>query len=269
MEPVVGIVPSRAAAVKAGGELRAAGFPGDQVQFLLRVDHERREGSPPTEEAEPPGVGAALGGVVGAAAGASAGFGLGALTASFLVPGVGAVAAVGLSAAAIFGVAGAIGGATAGSAAEAATRSGLPKDELYLYEDALSRGKGVVFVLVDTEAEAARARQVMESSEAESLDAARKQWWVGIEELEKATSHGHRTGVDEPAHAIYRRGFLAASSHGNPPMSYQTAATRLWPQMGDVVRHPAFRRGYEVGAGAAHDRLQTVETRAGASRRQP
>ncbi len=265
MEPVVGIFPSRAAAAQAGEKLRSDGFPEDRVQLLLLIEGGSEKGLPPMEDAEPPGVGTALGGVVGAATGASAGFGLGALTASFLIPGIGTIAAVGLWAAAVFGVAGAIGGAAAGAAAEGATRSGVPRDELYLYEDALARGKGVVFVLVQNDVEAARARQMLEAADAESLDAARKQWWVGIEELEKASAHGHRWGTEGPAHAIYRRGFVAASA--SPDAPYETVVAGLGKQLGDVVHQPAFRRGYERGAAAARGRVQQAGTGVGASRR--
>src|SRR5262245_44592383 len=131
MEPIVGIFSSRAKAQDAAVRLEAQGFAKDRISMLLpgAVTSTAIEAAVPTEEAEQSGVGQAIGGVVGGAAGASAG----ALAASLLIPGVGAVTAIGL-AAALFGTAGAIGGVKAGGALEK-TRHGIPKDELYLYED--------------------------------------------------------------------------------------------------------------------------------------
>jgi hypothetical protein len=203
-------------------------------------------------------VGLALGGGVGAATGASAGFGLGAITASFLIPGIGPVAAVGLAAAAVFGVAGAIGGATAGAALDTESRSGIPKDELYLYEHALARGKGVLFILVDSEEETERARKALESAGAESLDAARKEWWVGIEHLEKAGANAPPSAGPAPRETVYRRGFLAALQPRFEGKSYEAAAPELWDELGEVSLDPAFRRGYERGMEAARDRVKEL-----------
>ena len=50
-----------------------------------------------------------------------------------------------------------LGGAAVGAALDRNLREGLPKDELYVYEDALRRGKTVVIALGENEEEAARA----------------------------------------------------------------------------------------------------------------
>jgi len=267
MEPVVGIFASRSLAARAAADLERAGFPKDRVELLLPIDAPTGDGhaQPPEDDAEQPGVGMALGGVVGAAAGASAGFGLGALTASFLIPGVGPIAAIGFAAAALFGVAGGIGGATAGAAAEAASRTGIPADELYLYEHALSRGKGVLFVMVASSEEADKAKSALEASGAESLDAARKQWWVGIEELEQASS-GTQPPRSESADTIYRRGFLTGLQPAPGDVSFETASARLRKELGDVVLQPAFRRGFERGREVAHDRIKELGAGARADR---
>lgn len=251
MEPVVGIFESRAAAAQAAADLRSNGFPEPRIQMLLPISDPATDEEPPHEDAEQPGVGRALGGVVGAATGASAGFGLGAITASFLIPGIGPVAAVGLAGAAIFGVVGAIGGATAAAAGEAASRTGIPKDELYLYEDALARGKGVVFALVDSDAEADDVRQRLARAGAESLDAARRQWWVGIEQL------GAQTGPQDGRKTLeiaYRMGFFAALHPEIADQSYDAALPRLRRKMGTLVGEPAFRRGFERGSEEARRR---------------
>src|SRR5262249_21586824 len=118
MEPVVGIFPSRSAAERAVSAVRSRGVALDRIQLLLPQTAAEDVSTVPTEDAEQPGVGKAIGGVVGGAAGASAGLELGSAAASLLMPGIGAVTAVGLAAAALLGVAGAVGGAKAAGALE-------------------------------------------------------------------------------------------------------------------------------------------------------
>src|SRR5450631_2866402 len=116
MEPVVGIFSSRSAATEAAGKLRGSGWAPERVQLLFPESSDAKVARVPVEDAEQPGVGKALGGVVGGAAGAAAGLGFGAVVASLFIPGVGAVSAIGLAAAALFGAGGAIGGAAAAGA---------------------------------------------------------------------------------------------------------------------------------------------------------
>jgi hypothetical protein len=257
MEPVVGIFESRAAAARAGQELRRRGFREDGIQLLLPISPVE-EYVPPLDDAERPGIGQAIGGVVGGVAGATAGLGLGALTASFLIPGIGAVAAVGSAAAALAGIAGAIGGAGAGAAVEEATRSGLPHDELYLYEDALSRGKGVLFALVESEEEAGEARRLLEEAGAESLDAARRRWWLGVEIHERGHAPDPRSGGSELAATVYGKGFLSALRPELEGVPYESAVFRLQERMGDLAREPAFRLGFERGSEAARRRSEEL-----------
>ena len=259
MEPVVGIFPSRASAEAATRMLRERGFTGHQVSMLLPGDAiapERLETEVPTEEAEQSGTGPAVGGVVGAAAGASAGFGAGALVASLLVPGVGAVTAVGLAAAALFGAAGAVTGAKAGEALEH-SRHGIPKDELYLYEDALAHGYGVVFVEPETDAQAEAARRSLIDAGGQSLEAARDTWWVGIRDAEKA--HFDAAGGDfESAEQVYRQGLLAALRPEARGREYEAARSDLRASFGAVAEHPAFRQGYARGLERAREREEAL-----------
>jgi hypothetical protein len=187
---------------------------------------------------------------VGAATGASAGFGLGAATASLLIPGVGAVTAIGIAAAALLGLIGAAGGAAAGDALEEKSRTGLPKDEAYLYEEALSRGKGVVFARVDSEEEERAVRRHLEASGAESLDVAREKWWVGLRDPRGETE----TAAAEAPESAYRRGFLAAHQPDMEGKSYVDAMSALHRRAGDVALSEAFRRGYMRGAETAATR---------------
>lgn len=245
MEPVVGIFVSRSGATGAALALRSHGFPSDRVQLLLSPGVHAEEVIP-TDEAEQPGVGQAVGGVVGGAMGASAGLGLGAAVASLLVPGVGAVTAVGLAAAALFGAGGAVGGAALGGALEEKTRTGLPKDETYLYQDALAHGRSIVFVLPESDDDTQAARQILDSSGAETLDAAREAWWVGIRDAEKA--HYDAAGTDfEGAEAAYRRGFVAALHPEHRGATYAARKAALRDQHGEAADSDAFRRGYERG----------------------
>lgn len=243
MQPEVGIFSDRARAEAAAQRLREGGFGSERIEVLLPGQAVAPESVVETDDAEPPGVGRAVGGVVGGAAGATAGLGLGAAAASLLVPGIGPVTAVGLAAAALFGAAGAVGGAAAGGALEDGSQRGLPHDELYLYEDALRHGKGVVFVFIDSGDEQRRAREILEAAGAESLDAARHAWWVGIRDAERA--HYSGAGGDFDAHEpVYRRGYVAALHPRRAGIAYEDALPEIRSQAGEDADHEAFRAGY-------------------------
>ena len=252
MEPVVGIFPSRSAAERAVAALRSSAIAFDRIQLLLPETAAEDVATLPTDEAEQPGVGKAVGGVVGGAVGASAGLGLGAATASLLIPGVGAVTAIGLAAAALLGVAGAMGGAAAAGALEKKTQEGLPKDELYLYEDALAHGRSIVFVLADSADEAQTARKVLEQARAESLDAAAESWWVGIREAEK--EHYEKAGGDFAAHENhYRRGFVAALHPASRGKRLSDIPPEVRERYRESLSHEAFRAGFQRGQTRARD----------------
>lgn len=252
METVVGIFTTRSGAERAASQLRSLKVPPDHVQLLLPETADSDIRALPIDDAEPPGVGKAVGGVVGGAVGASAGLGLGAAAASLLVPGVGAVTAIGLAAAALLGAGGVVGGAKAGEALEEKTEQGLPKDEVYLYRDALARGHSIVFVMAGSEEEAVRARTSLKAAGAESLDAAREKWWIGIRAPEK--EHYEETGghfADDEVH--YRRGFVSAlhpDSHGKPYIRMPSELCQRYP---DSYGTEAFRHGYERGARHSRD----------------
>jgi hypothetical protein len=186
MQPEVGIFSERAAAESAAKRLRQAGIPPDRIKLLL-PGHPETIGRIPTSDTEGAGTGPAIGAVVGGAAGATGGMILGPAVAALLIPGVGPVTAVGLAAAALLGAAGgAAAGGAAGAAMEQKLSDGLPKDESYLYAEALAKGRTVVFVAAETSEEAERAREVFRASGAESIDAARKTAGVGAAPAEEA-----------------------------------------------------------------------------------
>ena len=106
MNTVVGVFTDSGAAQRAARELEALAVPRDRITVLFPGETRRLHTEVPTTEAEPPGVGTALGGVVGGATGAAAGVQAGALIGLF-VPGVGPVFALGALGALVLGAAGA------------------------------------------------------------------------------------------------------------------------------------------------------------------
>lgn len=248
MSTVAGIFQSRADAERAAENLRSVGLASDRINFLTPGTTDQEvESSVPTTETEQPGMGSALGGTVGGAMGAAGGLTIGATLASLLVPGVGPVLAAGVIGAALLGAGGAAAGAAAGSAMEDSVE-GLPHDELYVYEDALRRGRSVVIVLASDDAEAEAARGVFAQAGAESVDAARESWWVGLRDAEEAEylGEGRDFKADEP---LYRRGFEAAQHPHVRGKSYEEVRERLKERYRDASESDVFRRGYERGQG--------------------
>ena len=252
METAVGIFSSRSGAEQAVAALRGNAIPADRIQLLLPESASIDLPVVPTDDAEQPGMGKAVGGVVGAAVGASAGLGLGTAAASLLIPGVGAVTAIGLAAAALFGTGGAIGGAAAGGALEDKTEQGLPKDEVYLYEDALALGRSIVFVLAASEEESRTAHRILAESGAETVDAARERWWVGIRDAER--EHYEKDGkAFGPHEHHYRRGFMAALHPDARGRRYEDIPAHVRSRYAESLREDAFRKGYERGQMHARD----------------
>ena len=246
MSTVAGIFNSRADAERAVEGLRSAGFGEDRISLLTPGTSQEKLDDVPTTETEQPGMGKALGGAVGGALGVAGGLHLGAAAASLFLPGVGPVFAAGLVAAALLGAGGAATGAAVGGALEDSMARELPHDELFVYEDALRRGRSVVLVVADDDEGEEKARGVLARSGAESLDAAREDWWVGLRDAEEAeyTVDGGDFSVDEPT---YRRGFEAALHPRARGRAYDEDAERLRECFGEECEQGAFRRGYERG----------------------
>lgn len=237
METVAGIFPSRDTAEQAVRELHELGIPNDRIALLTPgMSDIRVEREVPTADSEQPGMGQAMGGAVGGAMGVAGGATLGAAAASLLVPGVGPVIAGGLLGAAILGAGGTATGIAAGGALEKELESGLPHDEIYLYEDALRQGRSVVVAFVDNEAAIYSVRGVFAGAGAEGIDEARENWWIGLRDAEEAEyqASGRTFQTDE---ASYRRGFEAALQNRGKDSNVFA---------GDD-QDEAFRRGYERG----------------------
>src|SRR6266436_6839917 len=113
METAIGVFSSRDSAEDGVKELLQRGVPESSFVFLTRSESEAKTVGKQ--------IGAFAGGFVGGAAGMSAGV----AAATLLVPGIGAVFALGFGAAALLGLAGAGAGATTGAAI--AHESGAPQ----------------------------------------------------------------------------------------------------------------------------------------------
>lgn len=247
MQSIVGIFNSLADARRAAAILKSSGIAEDRISVLSPHTSETEfEAQVPTSEAEQPGMGRAVGGTVGAALGVAGGASAGAAVATLLIPGVGPVLALGLLGAAILGAGGAAAGALAGRAFEKAIDQGLPRDELYVYEDALRRGRSVVVAFADDGQIAENARAELMRDGAETVDAAREDWWIGLRgaEQEHYTSQGGDFKVDE---AKYRLGFEAALHPECRGKSCADADARLQRKYGADSTTPAFRMGYDRG----------------------
>jgi hypothetical protein len=247
MITVAGIFNSYVDATRAVENLRSATIPEDHINLLspgTQLDELERE--VPTTETEQPGMGKALGGAVGGALGVAGGLHMGAAAASLFVPGVGPILAAGIAGAALLGLGGAATGAFAGDAIEGAMDEGMPQDELYVYEDALRRGRSVVIAFAEDEEQAAAARSIVSQSGAESLDAAREDWWVGLRDAEQDEymKAGGDFSADETA---FRKGFEASLHPQVRGSAYEEASERLQKRYGDECTVEAFRRGYARG----------------------
>lgn len=247
MESIVGIFNSLADAKRGAAMLRTLAIAEDRITVLSPHTPETEiEAQVPTTDTEQPGMGQAMGGTIGAALGAAGGATAGAAAASLLVPGVGPVLALGLVGAALFGAGGAAAGAMAGDAMEKTMADGLPRDELYVYEDALRRGRSVVIAFADDDQIAENARAELARAGAESIDAAREEWWIGLRgaEQEHYTNQGGDFNLDE---ATYRLGFESALHPRRRGKSRDDVGESLEQEYGADSFTQAFRQGYERG----------------------
>jgi hypothetical protein len=172
---------------------------------------------------------------------------------SAVISGVGPVMVIGFLGAALLGVAGASIGATVGDALENAANAGVPEDELFVYEDALRQGRSVVIALAEDEPRAESIRGLLMRRGAETIDAAREKWWIGLRDVEKEhyTGPGRDFQRDE---IFFRLGFQAALQTRTRGKEFDQVANEMAEDLeelkqrcpGTDVEEP-FRRGYERG----------------------
>lgn len=245
MAIVTGVFKSRADAEAAVNELRAANIQADHIGLLTpEMTELELEARAKITDSEKPGLGKAMGAVVGGAMGAASGATLGAAAASLMVPGVGPVIAAGVLAAALLGAAGAATGAVAGDAAEAALGEGLPHEDLFVYEDALRKGKSVVVAFVDDGED--RARDIMRRHGSLDVDQLRDSWWQERRNDER-TTYQQEGGDFDRDEENYRRGFQAALHAKRRGKPYDEAQQDLRNSHSDAELDSAFRQGYERG----------------------
>ena len=251
MESVTGIFATREAAERAYEQVGQTGILHNKLTILTpgTADQIGREiQSVPTDTTEQPGMGNAIGALVGGGLGITGGSLLMAL-----VPGVGPITALGLLGAAVLGAAGATVGAAAGGKIEKASYEGLPEDEIFLYEDALRKGRSVVIAMADDGPAASRIREILQQSGAESVDAARDQWWTGLRDSEEDhySKSGRSFTEDEQ---FFRLGFQAAMHARTRCMEFDQVSAAMDAALEDVEqRYPGkdveepFTRGYQRG----------------------
>jgi hypothetical protein len=248
MEAVTGVFRSRVDAERVMTQMRSLGISEDKITLLTPGQMEKNLQSVPSVSAEQPGMGKAMGAVVGAAAGLSGG----ALVAA-LIPGVGTITAIGLLGAAVLAAAGGSIGAVAGGKLENSMTEGLPEDELFVYEDALRKGRSVVVALSDDAAAASRLRELLSVEGAESVDAAREQWWIGLRSAEREhySAQGRNFDGDEK---FYRLGFESALHARTRSKEYDQGSAEMGAKLEEVQRQypeasveEPFTKGYERG----------------------
>jgi anti-sigma B factor antagonist len=143
METAIGVFSSRDSAEDGVKELLQRGVPESSLVFLTRSESEAKT------------VGQQLGAFAGGFAGGAVGMTAGVAAATLLLPGIGAVFALGFGAAALLGVAGAGAGATTGAAI--AHPSGAPQptsdrksaEDAAFFREVLKEGRSLVVVRTD------------------------------------------------------------------------------------------------------------------------
>jgi hypothetical protein len=90
------------------------------------------------------------------------------------------------------------------------------------------------------------ARRIFEDAGAESVDAARERWNIGLSDAEDQHYHGEE-GRAEGRSEAYQKGFEAALQSESYGRAYDAAEPYLQRHYGDVCREPDFRHGYEQG----------------------
>ena len=249
MQTVTGVFLSCEDAQRAVEGLSSRGVPTDMITVLTPGSGPEKLESISVDTAEQPNMGKAIGAVVGAAGGLSGG----SLLLTAVVPGVGPVTAVGLLGAAVLAAAGAAVGAAVGGSLENFTTEGLPEDEIFVYEDALRKGRTVVIALAEGAAAAEPLRELLRSDGAEAIDAARQRWWIGLRSAEREhyAACGRNFHDDE---RFYRLGFEAALHARTRCKEFDQVSAEMESNLEELQHEypgadvaEAYTRGYQRG----------------------
>ena len=205
MRIVVGLFRSAAMADRAVKNLANAGLPPGRIRRLTSGSSEREIHSTiPTAETEQPGMGKAVGAVVGGVVGLTA-----ALLVAAVLNGMGALGQATWIIAGVCGTLGAVIGGFAGGVLEERLSTGLPKDEIYFYEEALRRGRSVVLRLPSGSRQEETARGVLERAGSQQPGRGRRSWRVGLRR-ERPQPDGTASGL------IFDRGVKEGRHEGGP-----------------------------------------------------
>ena len=145
METAIGVFASRDSAEEGVKELLQRGVPESSLVFLTRSESEAKT------------IGKQLGAFAGGFAGGAAGMTAGVAAATLLLPGIGAVFALGFGAAALLGLAGAGAGASTGAAIAHESKAPQPSTDPKSAEDAaffrevLKEGRSLVVVRTESQ----------------------------------------------------------------------------------------------------------------------
>ncbi len=156
METAIGVFASRDSAEDGVKELLQRGVPESSLVFLTRSESEAKT------------IGKQLGAFAGGFAGGAAGMTAGVAAATLLLPGIGAVFALGFGAAALLGLAGAGAGASTGAAiaheSEAPRPSADPKsdEDAAFFREVLKEGRSLVVVRTESQEIAATACAILD-----------------------------------------------------------------------------------------------------------
>jgi anti-sigma B factor antagonist len=156
MDTAIGVFSARDHAEEAVRELREQGVPDQSIVFLTRSESEAKTISKQ--------FGATVGGFVGGATGMSAGV----VAATLLLPGVGAVFALGFGAAALLGLAGAGAGAGVGSFAAndsdapQPTAAGKASEDADFFREVLKAGRSLIVVRAESPETAKSACDILD-----------------------------------------------------------------------------------------------------------
>ena len=156
METAIGVFASRDSAEDGVKELLQRGVPESSLVFLTRSESEAKT------------IGKQLGAFAGGFAGGAAGMTAGVAAATLLLPGIGAVFALGFGAAALLGLAGAGAGASTGAAI--AHESGAPRpsadpksdEDAAFFREVLKEGRSLVVVRTESQEIAATACAILD-----------------------------------------------------------------------------------------------------------
>jgi len=247
MQAVTGVFPSQSHADRAIETMLSNGVSAYNITLLAPGERRRQPEPVPPDTREQPEVSNLKSGVVGE----TAGFNGGSILSTAVLPGVGPVTAVGLLGAAILRAAGAR--PAVGETLENSLTQSLPENEIFVYEDALRRGRSVVIVLAENAHAAEPLRALLKSEGAEAMEAARHQWWIHLKSTEREHygASGRDFGRDEQ---FYRRGFEDALHARSRCKEFDQVSAEMESSLAELQQQypgaeidEAYTRGYRRG----------------------